>query len=208
MPPEQPPQTVSQQVQMVIAGDPEAGAWFYDAFAPRLFRLLRQRYGPDGELNPDDLLQDAFVFFLQNRAKALRDFLDRHAETERTDTALFHRLWALTRGVAANRLRAHKRRAHSPLPEYDEVVAAVDTEREAMHRQLLGRLDACLKGGNPRVYLYYKFRYHDGLAPEQIAQATGWSRKAVYKLKAALDQAVRECAENIEMQSIVEEEAP
>ncbi len=188
-------------IERVIGGDPEAGAWFYDTFAPRLYRLLRQRYGRGGELDADDLIQDAFVFFFQHRAKALRDFLARWPEQERTEAALFQRLWALTRGVASNRRRAAKTRGWTPLPEFREAASAADTERETVHRELLAKLDACLKERNARVYLYYKLRYRDGLAPEQIAQATGWSRKAVYKLKGSLDQAVRECARELGLEA-------
>ena len=62
---------------------------------------------------------------------------------------------------------------------------------------LLKQLDRCLRAQRARIYLYYRLRYYEGLTPEEIARATGWSRKATYKLRQALNEAVRTCAREL-----------
>ena len=188
---------LSQMLVKVIAGEPEAGAWLYDTFAPRLYRLLYQRYGPDGVFDPDDLVQDAFIFFLQNQGKVLRDFLDQYPESDHTESGLLRRLWELTRGVVANKRRYLKTHGFSSFPELLDVASTENLEQDAIRRELIIRLDACLKKKKTRIYLYYKLRYHDGLTPQEIVQVTGWSQKAVYKLKDHLNEAVRHCAQKM-----------
>ena len=68
-------------------------------------------------------------------------------------------------------------------------------EQQAIDRDLVEQLDACLKQrGGTRTYLYYKLRFRDGLTPEEVALVTGWSRKATYKLRQSLEEVVQKCA--------------
>lgn len=188
---------VHERLRELLAGDRNAAAWLYDTFAPGLYRRLRQRYERPGGPDPGDLLHDAFVLFLQREGKVLRDFVERHPDDDGAAVALERRLWDLACGVAANRRRAAWVRRVFALP----VLAAIDpgagAERGAVARDSLARLDDCLRENPERVYLYYKLRFFDGLTPEEIAGATGWSRKATYKLKDVLNQAVRRCVERL-----------
>ena len=61
--------------------------------------------------------------------------------------------------------------------------------------EVVGQLDECLSESGERLYLYYKLRYRDGLTPQQVSRAAGWSMKATYKLKQKLNEAVERCAE-------------
>jgi DNA-directed RNA polymerase specialized sigma24 family protein len=186
---------VEERLRQVVEGEREAAAWLYDTFAPRLYRRLRLRYGQSGGGEPEDLLQDSFVFYFQNGCKVLRDFLVRPQEEARTAAALERHLWDLACGVAANRRRSAWGRKVVLLDDFRGASPEAGAERGLLARDSLGRLDDCLKGANRRVYLYYKLRYFDGLSPEEISQAAGWSRKASYKLKESLNEAVRRCSE-------------
>lgn len=182
---------VEEKLERISKGDPEATAWLYDSFAPRLARRLRSRY-PDLDAELEDLVQDVFVLFLRPEGDLVRAFLDRHPPTR---SALERRLWDLGCGLASNRRRSARHQRVVYLDDRDRSDPIPDAERRAVHRDRLERLDTCLQKGNPRVYLYFKLRYRDGLSPEEIAQATGWSRKATYKLKQSLNQEVKACAE-------------
>jgi len=185
---------VLARLRLVLAGDVAAAAWLYDTFAPRLYRRLRRRYGYPGGLDADDLLHDAFVYFFQRSGAALRRIVDRSAPGELTPEGLERRLWDLACGIAANRRRAAARRRGTALTERVILASAPQGERQAVSRDLLQRLDACLRGSRPKVYLYFKLRYWDGLLPNEIAAATGWSPQATYKLKEDLNAALAECA--------------
>ncbi len=195
------PSALFERLRRVAAGDRDAVAWLYDTYAPALHRRLRRRYERPGGPDPGDLLHDAFVFFLQRDAKALSDFAARTPDDERAAAALERHLWDLACGVAANRRRSAWARRVLPLLGLDPASPAASPDRAAEARERLARLDDCLKDGSGRVYLYYKLRYFDGLTPEEISGATGWSRKASYKLKDALNQAVRRCAERLGLAS-------
>jgi len=186
---------VHERLRRLVSGDREAAAWLYDAFAPGLYRRLRQRYGRSGGPDPDDLLQDSFVFFFQNGAKVLRDFLERTPEDGRAPAALERHLWDLACGVASNRRRSAWGRNVVLLEKVSATSPAAGADRAALARDSLARLDDCLQGSSARVYLYYKLRYFDGLSPEEISTAAGWSRKASYKLKEMLNEALRKCSE-------------
>jgi len=186
---------VEERLLQVVEGEREAAAWLYDTFAPRLYRRLRQRYGQSGGAEPEDLLQDSFVFYFQNGCKVLRDFLERTPREGRTAATLERHLWDLACGLAANRRRSAWGRKVVLLDDFRAASPEAGSERSLLARDSLSRLDACLKGAKGRVYLYYKLRYFDGLSPEEISQTAGWSRKASYKLKESLNEAVRRCAE-------------
>lgn len=186
---------VGSQVRALVDGDPNAAAWLYDTFADTLYRRLRHRYGYPGGLETDDLLHDAFVFYFQREAKILADFLERTPPAERTRAVLARYLWDLACGVASNRRRSSALRITVPIDELRTPAADGDLELRSIDRDLLRRLDECLSSDNARVYLYFKLRYRDGLEPQQIVTTTGWSRKATYKLRQALNDAVARCAE-------------
>lgn len=183
---------VEDKLERVVEGDLEATAWLYDTFAPRLGRRLGSRY-PDLAAELEDLVHDVFVLFLRPEGNLVRAFLDRYPPTR---DALERRLWDLGCGLASNRRRSAHYRQQVHLDDRDRTDPIADAERRTVDRDRLQRLDACLREkATPRVYLYFKLRYRDGLSPEEIAEVTGWSRKATYKLKQALNQEVKTCAE-------------
>lgn len=181
----------------VGAGDLEAAAWLYDTFAPQLYRRLRGRYAYPGGPDPEDLLQDAFIFFLRNRGKVLHDFLRRVPPASQTCAELERHLWNLACGVASNWRRSARRRRVLPLADVGSRMRVPSDEKAALDRDVLERLDACLRAGKKRVYVYYKLRYHDGFTPEEISRMTGWSRKATYKLRQDLNVALERCAQRL-----------
>lgn len=179
------------QLGKIQEGDPDATAWLYDTFSPRLARRLARRY-PDLHSELEDLVHDTFLLFLRPEGDLVQGFLDRHTPTR---SALERRLWDLACGLASNRRRSSRRRKVVPLDDRDRPGPDPTVETSLIDRDQLEQLDRCLQEANPRVYLYFKLRYRDGLTPEEISHSTGWSRKATYKLKQALNQEVRTCAE-------------
>ncbi|MEM8933892.1 MAG: hypothetical protein AAGE94_22060 [Acidobacteriota bacterium] len=191
---------VETRLLALTNGDRDAAAWLYDQFAGDLRRRLTGRYGGMPGIDPDDLLQDAFVFYFQNRAKVLRDFLDRVPSRQRSAQRLARHLWDLACGLATNRRRAAKVRAGTDgFAEGDEerLMASISVEDEVLDRDQLRRLDQCITGHGTRVALYYRLRCFDGHTPRDIAEIAGWSMKVTYKLRQALNDAVRACAERL-----------
>lgn len=187
---------ITAHLEGVVAGDQAAGAWLYDAFADRLFRRLRQRYGYLGEAGVEDILQDAYLLVLRNDARLLRRFLEQVPAAGQTAARLERFLWDQACGLASNQRRSASHRKVVPLTTIHPNQQP-DAEREVAERDWLARLELCLSKGRARVFLYYKLRYRDGLSPEQISTATGWSRKATYKLKEALNAALGGCVERL-----------
>jgi DNA-directed RNA polymerase specialized sigma24 family protein len=190
---------VHQQLLRIVQGQQDAAAWLYDTFAPKLFRRLSIRYGYPGGLDAEDLLQDAFIFFLQNDCRVLNNFLNRNTESHQTQPALERYLWDLACGVATNKRRSSSLRKVVPLHPGDPDPVEPSAERKTVDRDQLEQLDRCLAGGNARVYLYFKLRYYDGQSPEEISQITQWSRKATYKLRQALNEALQRCVDSLEL---------
>ncbi len=188
---------VQAKIRRVVDGDREAAGWLYDAFSDRLFRRLRQRYGYAGGLDTEDLLQDTFILLFQNDYRVLRRFLDRYTDTEVREAQVERYLWDLACGIATNRRRSAVRRKVVPLIEPDRERVDPTAERSVVDRDTLLQLDACLQGRGTRVHLYHRFRHRDGLTPSEIVQVTGWSRKAVYKLKQVFNEALRACTEQL-----------
>ncbi len=179
----------------LAAGDPEAVAWLYDNASPDLYRRLRRRYEYPGGPDAADLLQDAFLLCLRDEARLLRGFVADLPEGAPALPSLQRYLWDLACGVATNVRRSVWSRRVSPMPEAPLAAAEPPAERATLARDALERLDGCLRLQGERVYLYFKLRYVDGLAPEEIAAGTGWSKKATYKLRQALNEAVQRCLE-------------
>jgi len=185
---------VTERVQQVMTGDEAARCWLHDTFAPRLQRRLRGRYARHRGMDVDEVLQDAFLFFYQQAARTFRRFLEEVPAHERSESRLDGYLWDLACGIASNRLRSLRRRPASFAPSVEDAIDPVDDERRALDRDLLARMAACLKRAGSRSFLYYKLRFVDGFTPDEIARATGWSRKATYKLRLVLDGAIDRCA--------------
>lgn len=192
---------VAEQLERLLAGDTGAAAWLFDTFAPRLLRRLGQRYGYFGTAEIEDLLQETFLLVLRQDGRLLAAFLERSLrlgsarDLGAKDLERF--LWDQACGLASNRRRSASFRNVVPLADTLEVEVEESAERQAIDRDSLARLDGCLRASGERVYLYYKLRCRDGLTPEQIADVAGWSRKATYKLRQTLDEAVRRCAERL-----------
>lgn len=188
---------LERRLRGIAAGRQPDAAWLYDALAARLYRRLKQRYGYPGGLEVDDLLHDTFVLVLRGRARHLIAFLERTPRVQLTLTALERYLWDQACGLASNRRRAAGFRKLVPLEEVGEPVEPSDEERRAIHADALARLVDCLRGKGQRMFLYFTFRYSDGLTPEEVSKVTGWSMKATYKLRQTLNMAVQECAERL-----------
>jgi DNA-directed RNA polymerase specialized sigma24 family protein len=199
---------VAERLERLLAGDSGAAAWLFDTFAPPLLRRLGQRYGYLGPAEVEDLLQETFLLVLRQEGRLLAAFLERAGRpskpasgspsTEKlTEKDVERFLWDQACGLASNRRRSATFRNVVPMSDTLEVGVEESAEQQAIDRDSLARLDACLRAGGERVYLYYKLRYRDGLTPEQVADVAGWSRKATYKLRQALDEAVRRCVERL-----------
>jgi len=185
---------LTERLERVVDGDDGARRWLHDTFAPRLSRRLHARYARSRGVDVEEVFQDTFLFFFQSAPRTFGRFLDEVPAAERTETRLDGYLWDLACGIASNRLRSARRKpATSPLP-VERAADPVDAERRTLDRDLLTKLRACLKRTGIRSYLYYKLRFADGFTPEEIALATGWSRKSTYKLRLVLDGAIDRCA--------------
>ena len=185
---------VSDQLRRLVSGEESAAAWLYDTFATSLFRRLRWRYA---RLEPEDLVHDLFVSVFRDDARLMAEFLER-SSAPITRASLERRLWDLACGLATNRLRAHgQSRTFQLAEDFDETDSQPGAERQVASRDHLSRLAACVEKASARVYLYFTLRFRDGLAPEEIVRVTGWSKKATYKLKQRLNDAVAACAEQL-----------
>lgn len=195
---------VEATIRGILDGDAEATAWLYDRFAPALFRRLGQRYGYLGREELEDLVQETFLLVLRNERRLLGGFSARiRPSGAPTEQELERFLWDQACGLASNRRRSAPFRKVVPLEEGREgregPLVADREEQQAIDRDLLIHLDACLQQRGSRIYLYYKLRLRDGLSPEEITQVTGWSRKVTYKLRQTLDEAVQRCAEKLRL---------
>ncbi|MEO1087608.1 MAG: ECF-type sigma factor [Acidobacteriota bacterium] len=183
---------VTHQLERLVGGDASAAAWLYDSYAAGLFRRLRWRYP---RLEPEDLLHDLFVAVFKDDCRLLRELKDR-SPLPIPGSVLERRLWDLACGLATNRQRSHGHSKTLQLAEtFDEADARPSAERAAVDKDRLERLADCIERTNARVFLYFQLRFRDGLAPEEIVGVTGWSKKATYKLKQRLNDAVKRCAE-------------
>jgi RNA polymerase sigma factor (sigma-70 family) len=189
--------TLTERLERIVAGDESARSWLHATFAPRLRRRLRARYGQHRGLEVDEVFQDAFLFFYQQAPRTFGRFMASVPPEERNEARLDGYLWDLACGIASNRLRAARRRPVIFSAATEEAADPVDAERQTLDRDLLHRLKACLKRAGSRSFLYYKLRFVDGLTPEEIARATGWSRKATYKLRLVLEGAIDRCAQRL-----------
>ncbi|HEY0556863.1 MAG TPA: CHAT domain-containing protein [Thermoanaerobaculia bacterium] len=185
----------------LAAGDPDTIAWLYDHVAPDLYRRLRRRYEYPGGADAADLLQETFLLCLRDGARLLRGFIASQPAGSPALLALRHYLWDLACGLAANVRRSVWSRRVGPLPEAPVAGGEQPADRAVIAREALERLDGCLEAQGERLYLYFKLRYVDGLAPEEIAAGTGWSRKATYKLRQSLNEAVERCVERLDLRA-------
>lgn len=187
---------IHHQLRRILAGDEGAAAWLYDTFAPELYRRLKRRYGHLGDTDPADLLHDAFLLFFQHDGRVLRRFLERTPETANAQTLAAY-LWDQACGVASNRRRSAWHLRAVPVGEVRATAGAGDAAERTVARDTLERLLACLGKARGRVFLYFRLRYCDALTPEEIVQATGWSRKATYKLRQAMNRVLDRCLETL-----------
>lgn len=192
------PESIPAAIAKVLAGDRGAVAWLYDTFAPGLLRRLGARFGSLRGLDGDDLLQDTFLYLLGHDGRALERFLERSAGNEVTAEDLARFLWSAACGIVSNRRRSLRRHPEAAFDEAWQLPAA-GGESRSIARDVLERLAACLSRNGDRTYLYYQLRYLDGYSPAEIAAIAGWSRRATYKLKQALDEALDRCLEALEL---------
>ncbi len=185
---------IGARLERVVAGDADAKRWMFDAFAPRLLRRLKRRYGRFSGIDPEDLLHDTYVACFDHRSHALVQLLEQVAPAELSEARLESHLWGMACGIASNRRRAIRRKREIDPAEQPPLPERPDPEREQVERDAVAGLRGCLKRAGSRVYLYFKLRFVDGLTPSEIVRVTRWSRKATYKLKLTLNEAVERCA--------------
>ena len=85
----------------IVAGNMDQKALFYEAYSARLLRRLRARCRNWAGLDPEDLLQDAFVFCFRDDAAFLAKFLEHVPLEERTESRLECHLWDMASGLGA-----------------------------------------------------------------------------------------------------------
>jgi RNA polymerase sigma factor (sigma-70 family) len=175
----------------------DAGALLYDTFAARIFRRLGQRYPHLSAADREDLVQETFFVVLRQEARLLASFLAQ-APAALSDSGLERFLWDQACGLASNRRKSSWRRL-IPFPAGLEPASRRQEEEEAIDRDLLRQLDACIRGSDPRAHLYYKLRYRDGLSPQEIARLIGWSQRTTYRLRQTLEKVLRQCAQKLGM---------
>ena len=185
---------IGDRIGRIVAGDEDAKRWLFDAFAPRLLRRLRRRYSRFSGIEPEDLLHDMYVLCFEEHGRALTHYLAHVPSEEQCAARLEAHLWGIACGIASNRRRSAQRKRHIDPAELPPPPELPDPERSQVERDALGGLRGCLKRAGSRVYLYFKLRFIDGLTPAEIVRTTRWSRKATYKLKLALNEAVERCA--------------
>ncbi len=192
---------IPEVLRKIAAGDPGAKAWLYDTYAGELQRKLSFRYGVHA-LDPEELLQDSFVYFYQHDGRVLSAFLDRHPPPQQTAEQLRTYLWDLACGVASNRLRDRRTRRRN-LPESGRdlslVVADSDPEQEHIARDQMRRFADCIAEKGEQIQLYFALRFVDGLTAEEIAGVTGWPIEQVYRLRVRLGAAADDCAMRLQM---------
>lgn len=194
------PPTMDLSSEEGLAADPlrqalggEVGvSWLYDSFSGRLFRRLGQRYRHLSTADREDVVQETFVAVLRQERRLLSLFLARVPEPL-SEAALERFLWDQACGVASNRRKSSWRRL-VPFVEGFDLPGEGRGEQEQIDRDLLRQLDACLRAGDTRAYLYYKLRYREGLAPDEISRMVGWTRRTTYRMRQTLEEVVRRCA--------------
>lgn len=192
--------SVAESLAQVLSGCPRAAAWLYEQFSGELARRLSGRYGHlYGE--PEDLLQDAFLFYFQNDCKVLRDFVRRVPPAAQTHARLATTLWDLACGLVANRRRASqsRNRVFDPMQSADEV-ETVDNgfEHQAVLRDELRRLESHLSAECPNLAVYCRLRFTEGYSPTEIARLTGWPPRVTYKLRQELNRVLSSFAAGAE----------
>ncbi len=192
------PQSILAKITQLLAGDRSAVAWLYDAFAPRLLRRLGMRFGEVRGLDCEDLLQDTFVYVLKEEGRVLERFRTRYVDDEPEAWDLEHFLWCAACGIASNRRRSLVRHPSASI-EGRELMPNLAGESPAIARDALERLGDCLFRSGTRLRLYFQLRYRDGHKPAEISAITGWSQRATYKLKRALDEALERCVDELEL---------
>lgn len=179
------------QVERIANGDSAATTWLYESFAARLRQRLAWRYPT---LEAGDLVHDAFLLCLKREARVLRRLLQRTPPAELSRERLERYLWNLACGLATNRIRSARRRSVALAPRERCSTAESSPPPRPESRDALVSLTRRLRERGGRLYTYFELRYFDELSPAEIARSTGWSRKATYKLKQKVQQAVQECA--------------
>lgn len=181
----------SDPLRQLLAGA-DGPAWLYDTFAGRLFRRLGQRYRHLTGEDREDVVQETFIAVLRQERRLLTILLARGTEPL-TEADLERFLWDQACGLASNRRKSSWRRL-VPFADGVELPGETRGDQDQIDRDLLRQLDACLRAGDSRAYLYYKLRYRDGLTPEEISRLAGWTRRTTYRMRQTLEERVKRCA--------------
>ncbi|HSN83387.1 MAG TPA: sigma-70 family RNA polymerase sigma factor [Polyangiales bacterium] len=168
-------------VDSLILGEPEARAWFFDAYGRYVERLLVRVLGPDPEV--EDLLHDVFAEALGNVHK-LRD-----------PARLKAWLTRMTVFIARGRLRRRRRQSWlSFLPE-EELPASASPSTPPEARDLLQRVFAVLQRLHPNQRIAFSLRYIEGMTLPEAAEASGVSLATFKRRLKAADRAFMERAQ-------------
>ncbi|WP_233215147.1 MULTISPECIES: RNA polymerase sigma factor [Rhodopirellula] len=140
-------------IERAICGESEAQREIYEAFYPRVYRLVRRIVG---ETDADDVSQDAFMQVLSK--------LDSYGGNAAFATWV-HR-------VAVNQALQHvrSRNRHPTEPFYEDSMTGKDTRRQAGLSELL---DAALRRIDVELRIIFQLKEIDGLAYAEIAQTVG-----------------------------------
>lgn len=152
------------------AGDPAAFAELYRTHAAAVYRRLSRVIGPVPER--EDLTQDVFLAL----HRALPGF-----RGEASLSTLIHRI-ALN--LAYEHLRRRTRRPTAAMEGwfFDELAAPGATpEAQAVNRQELGRVFACLERIKPKKRIALLLRVVEGLSFDEIAELVDATPEAVAK---------------------------
>jgi RNA polymerase sigma-70 factor (ECF subfamily) len=147
---------------------PDAFAYLYDRYLPRVYRYVRARTASPEDAA--DLTQQVF----------LRAFDNLHRYRPNGSFASW--LFRIARNAASDAGRRQKRRGPPPLDvDALELVATDATEEEVLRQERLARLRQVLATLNPDKRDLLALRFAAGLTSAEIAVLVGKSESAVKK---------------------------
>ncbi|MEM1203618.1 MAG: sigma-70 family RNA polymerase sigma factor [Acidobacteriota bacterium] len=189
--------SVDERIRGILQGRRGDTAWLYDEFSERLHRRLGSRYRDLEPEEVEDILHECYVLFFKDNGRVLRRFLERHRHPGPTPEQLERYLWDRACGLAVNLRRRVSRSLESGGEPRRSLASARNEESHLLNRDMLDQLGRCLQEGRQQVHLYYQLRYWEGLTPVEIEQVTGWRRKGIYRLRDALQRALKRCVERL-----------
>ncbi len=162
-------------VDSLILGEPEARAWFFDAYGRYVERLLVRVLGPDPEV--EDLLHDVFAEALGN------------VHTLRDPARLKAWLTRMTVFIARGRLRRRRRQSWLSFMSEQELPMPPSPSTPPEALDLLQRVFAVLERLRPNHRIAFTLRYIEGMTLPEAADASGVSLATFKRWLKAADRA-------------------